>query len=163
MKRRRSHRGGLAYLPVGIPLVLWGIALSLVSIGGTGDTPCGALLDPSFSDPLSLSNLCGTVHRGQLIVASGLIIGGVIVVVAGISAWRDRVPLWLPPVVLAVMTTAAFVGWLALASQSERWITDFDIRRWTPVRNLSGYAAAASAVALVFGLVGAFAEEGRAN
>src|SRR3954467_11637226 len=99
--RGTPHPSGLAYLPIAIPLVVWGLGLSLVSIPGTGDAPCGGLLDPSFSDALSLSNLCGTVHRGTLIVVSGLVVGGCIVVVIALLAWRDRAPLWLPAVVLA--------------------------------------------------------------
>jgi hypothetical protein len=160
---RSPHPNGLAYVPVGIPLVLWGIALSVVSIGGTGDTPCGSLLEPSFRDALSPSTLCGTVHLGQLVVVSGLVGGGCMVVGGGILAWRGRAPLWLPALVLAGMTTTALVGWLALQKESGRWASDFDVRRWTPVRNLAGFAAAASAFALLFGLAVAFSEPRQAS
>ncbi len=158
-RRGRRHPNGLAYLPVALPLVLWGVALSaLVSIGNTGDTPCGSLLDPSFADAFDPSNLCGTVHFGTLIVASGLIIGGCIVMLVGALASRGPAPLWLPAAVLAVMAAAASVTWLVLTSRSGHWTRDFDVRRWTPVRNLSGFAAAMNAVALGFGLVVAFSE-----
>ena len=144
-----SHPKGLVLLPVGLVLVLWGIALAFVSIGGMGDTPCGGLIDPSFDDPFSSENLCGNLHRGALVVTGGLIAGGCSILTLGVLSARGTVRLRVPLAVLAVMMGTALVAWLVLLAQSSAWTTDYDIRRWEPVRNLAGLTAAGVAAVLV--------------
>lgn len=73
---RRTLSTTLAALAV---LALLGaIALGSVSIGGTGDTPCGSIYAPNFSsgpaEALASEGQCGIVYRSTAAVSAGLVV-----------------------------------------------------------------------------------------
>jgi hypothetical protein len=138
----------LAVTPIAAFLVVAGLALSVISIGGTGDTPCGSLVDPSFDDPFNSVNLCGTVHMGTLVIVVGLVLGGCLLVVLAVLSARGRIGVWCGAWALTGMAVTSAIGWGWLAWRVSGWHDDFHRRGWTPVRNLTGFVAVAFAVAL---------------
>lgn len=136
----------LAVLPAAISLVLCGFALTAISIGGTGDTPCGSLIDPSFGNDLfDDERLCGMMHTGTLAIVVTLVVGGGSLAIAAALAARGRaVPGWSARVAVATAVVMA-TGWAVLAWRTSDW-DEFHTRGWSPVRDLAGYAS----IGLVF-------------
>lgn len=139
----------LALTPIGLVLIIWGVVLTAVSIGDTGDTPCGALVDPSFSDPFNTRNLCGIIHVGMATVVLGLVIGGYIVLVVAVLAARGRMSARFATIELFALTSVAAITWLFLAWRTSYWGDDFHLRAWTPLRNLAGVTAGGLLIATV--------------
>ncbi len=69
---------------VGMGLALTGVALLYISIGDTGDTPCGSPLRANFS----WNGICGKYYRWQLAGAWFLIGSGIGYFVGGIAGAR---------------------------------------------------------------------------
>ncbi|MEY2422604.1 MAG: hypothetical protein QOI95_2671 [Acidimicrobiaceae bacterium] len=135
-------------VPVGLLLVLCGLPLTAVSLGGTGDTSCGALIDPTFDEPFNPDTLCGSMHLGTLAIVASLVLGGCVLLVFSVLGALGRVPLEWGAWLLAAMTAASAAIAALLTWRLTSWHDDVLVRGWTPVRNLAGYTAVGVGLAL---------------
>jgi hypothetical protein len=133
-------------IPIGILVVLYALALTGFSIGGTGDTPCGALLDPSFYPAFDTEQVCGMMHLGTLVLVVGLVVGGCGLLVLAALALRGRVDAIVTAWVAAGMAVLAVLAWALLAWRVSTWDA-FHPRGWTPVRNVVGFTSIGLVVA----------------
>jgi hypothetical protein len=140
MRDADERAAAVAVLPVGVLTVLYGLALTAFSIGGTDDTPCGSLIDPSFHPPFDTEQLCGMMHLGTLVLVVGLIIGGCTWTLVAALALRGHVRVTATAWVATGVSAAAVLGWALLAWRVAN-LDAFHSRGWTPVRNLVGYSA----------------------
>jgi hypothetical protein len=139
-------RAAQAVVWIGVLIVLYGLVLTGVTIGGTGDSPCGPLLAPRFFPIFNTEQVCGMMHLGTFLLVVGLVIGGCVLAVVAALAARGRIGLTATAWITAALAIAAVLGWAILAWRVSNWDA-FHPRGWTPVRNLVGFTSIGLVVA----------------
>jgi hypothetical protein len=141
MSERLHHQGIAAWAA----LILFACAggLCVVSISGTGDTPCGSLIAPNFG--WHLDNQCGLVHWGTLVIVLTMAVGGLLVVVSTLAtepmAGRQRAS-----VILGVLAGVALVAVVVLTWRVATYPEPVLRRGWTSLRNVTGLMALTTVV-----------------
>jgi len=138
--RDADKRAAAAVVPIGVLTVLYGLALTAFSIGGTGDTPCGSLFGPSFHPPFDTEQVCGMMHLGTLVLVVDLLIGGCTLTLVAVLASRGHVRVTATAWVATGVAALVVLGWALLAWRVANWDA-FHSFGWTPVRNLVGHTA----------------------
>ena len=131
---------------VGVVVMLAAAGLSVVSISGTGDTPCGSILEPNFG--WETYTQCGLVHVGTAVMCALLgIVGLALLLIARAARGGGGA---VAATVVGCASVAGAIATAVLTWRTSTWDEPVLRRGWTSLRDV------AATLTLALSLVTAF-------